>query len=78
MAEYVVDYERYMNVVPPDLREFAVLAEPLTIAEKALGQIFWMMQRRPPWLDPHTPRQERGAGFPRWCSASARSGCWAP
>ncbi len=63
MTEYVVDYERYMNVVPPDLREFAVLAEPLTIAEKALGQIFWMMQRRPPWLDPQTPRRERGGGL---------------
>ena len=63
MTEYVVDSERYMNVVPPDLREIAVLAEPLTIAEKALGQIFWMMQRRPPWLDPQTPSHERGAGL---------------
>jgi threonine dehydrogenase-like Zn-dependent dehydrogenase len=35
MTEYVVDSERYMTVVPPDLREIAVLAEPLTIAEKA-------------------------------------------
>ena len=33
MTEYVVDSERYMTVVPPDLRDFAVLAEPLTIAE---------------------------------------------
>ena len=63
MTEYVVDYERYMNVVPPDLREIAVLAEPLTIAEKALAQIFWMMQHRPPWLDPQTPAQERGSGL---------------
>ena len=63
MTEYVVDHERYMNVVPPDLREVAVLAEPLTIAEKALAQIFWMMQYRPPWLDPQTPRQERGSGL---------------
>ena len=63
MTEYVVDYERYMNVVPPDLREIAVLAEPLTIAEKALAQIFWMMQHRPPWLDPQTPSQERGSGL---------------
>ena len=63
MAEYVVEYERYMNVVPPDLRKIAVLAEPLTIAEKALAQIFWMMQHRPPWLDPQTPRQERGGGL---------------
>lgn len=36
MTEYVVDHERYMNLVPPDLREVAVLTEPLTIAEKAL------------------------------------------
>jgi glucose 1-dehydrogenase len=63
MTEYVVDSERYMTVVPPDLREIAVLAEPLTIAEKALAQTFWMMQHRPPWLDPQTPSQERGRGL---------------
>ena len=63
MAEYVVDHERYMNLVPSGLREIAVLAEPLTIAEKALAQIFWTMQHRPPWLDPHTPSQERGQGL---------------
>ena len=63
MTEYVVDRERYMNLVPPDLREIAVLAEPLTIAEKALGQITWMMQQRPPWLDPQTPGEERGRGL---------------
>jgi threonine dehydrogenase-like Zn-dependent dehydrogenase len=49
--------------VPPGLREIAVLAEPLTIAEKALAQIFWMMQNRPPWLDPQTRAGERGRGF---------------
>ena len=63
MAEYVLDQEQYMNVVPPGLREIAVLAEPLTIAEKALAQIFWMMQHRPPWLDPRTPGGERGMGL---------------
>ena len=63
MAEYVVDRERYMNLVPPDLREIAVLAEPLTIAEKALAQIFWMMQNRPPWLDPQTRAGEQGRGL---------------
>jgi len=63
MTEYVVDRERYMSLVPPDLREIAVLAEPLTIAEKALGQILWMMQHRPPWLDPATPAEERGRGL---------------
>jgi threonine dehydrogenase-like Zn-dependent dehydrogenase len=63
MAEYVVDHERHMNLVPPGLREIAVLAEPLTIAEKALAQISGMMQHRPPWLDPQAPAQERGQGL---------------
>ena len=63
MAESVAEHERYLNLVPPDLREIAVLAEPLTIAEKALEQIFWVMRRRPPWLDPETPRDERGRGL---------------
>jgi threonine dehydrogenase-like Zn-dependent dehydrogenase len=63
LAEYVVEHERYLNPVPPDLREIAVLAEPLTIAEKALVQIFWMMRQRPPWLDPDTPGEERGRGL---------------
>jgi glucose 1-dehydrogenase len=63
MTEYVVDHERHMNPVPPDLREIAALAEPLTIAEKALGQVSWMMRQRPPWLDPQTPSEERGRGL---------------
>jgi glucose 1-dehydrogenase len=63
MTEYVVERERYLNVVPPGLREIAVLAEPLTIAEKAIAQIFWMMQHRPPWLDPQIPGEERGRGL---------------
>jgi len=63
MTSYVVERERYLNLVPPDLREIAVLAEPLTIAEKALGQIFWVMRQRPPWLGPDTPVEERGRGL---------------
>ena len=63
MAEYVVNHEQYMNVVPSHLRDIAVLAEPLTIAEKAVAQIFWVMQQRPPWIDPETPSEERGQGL---------------
>jgi glucose 1-dehydrogenase len=63
MAEYAVDQERYLNLVPPDLREIAVLTEPLTIAEKAHSQITWTMQQRPPWLDPQTPGEQRGKGL---------------
>ena len=63
MTESVIDHERNMIPVPPELREIAVLAEPLTIAEKALAQIFWTMQQRPPWLDPDTPSEQRGKGL---------------
>jgi len=63
MAEYVVDIERNVVRVPPGLGEIAVLTEPLTIAEKALAQVLWLMQYRPPWLDPATPPAERGNGL---------------
>jgi threonine dehydrogenase-like Zn-dependent dehydrogenase len=48
MAQFVVDDEKYMNLVPPELREMAVLVEPLTIAEKGLSQV-WQVQQRLPW-----------------------------
>jgi threonine dehydrogenase-like Zn-dependent dehydrogenase len=59
MTEFVVDYEQFMRLVPSDLREVAVLVEPLTIAEKAMAQVFWLMQHRPPWIDPEVPNVER-------------------
>jgi threonine dehydrogenase-like Zn-dependent dehydrogenase len=54
MAQLVVDDEKYMNPVPPELREVAVLVEPLTIAEKGLAQV-WQVQQRLPWGCPTTP-----------------------
>jgi len=48
MTGFVVDDEQYMNVVPAHLREVGVLVEPLTIAEKALTQV-WQVQQRLPW-----------------------------
>lgn len=51
MTEYVVDSERFMLPVPKSLREFAVLVEPLTIAEKALIEV-WQVQQRLPWSCP--------------------------
>ena len=48
MTERVVDHEKYMNVVPRELRDVAILTEPLTIAEKALRQIE-DVQLRLPW-----------------------------
>jgi threonine dehydrogenase-like Zn-dependent dehydrogenase len=48
MTERAVDDERYMHRVPPELRDLGVLVEPLTIAEKALIQV-WDIQERLPW-----------------------------
>jgi glucose 1-dehydrogenase len=50
MTEIVVDSVRYMNPVPAELRDVAVLVEPLTIAEKALIQV-WDVQERLPWVE---------------------------
>lgn len=47
MTELVVDDESFLNVVPPEIREVAVLVEPLTIAEKALAQVRQVQQRLP-------------------------------
>jgi glucose 1-dehydrogenase len=54
MAQFVVDDEKYMNPVPIELRDVAVLVEPLTIAEKGLTQV-WQVQQRLPWSCPVTP-----------------------
>jgi glucose 1-dehydrogenase len=58
MTELVVDDERYMNVVPRALREVGVLVEPLTIAEKALAQV-WQVQQRLPWACAFTPGEPK-------------------
>jgi len=54
MAQFVVDDENYMNPVPKELRDVAVLVEPLTIAEKGLAQV-WNIQQRLPWGCPIVP-----------------------
>lgn len=54
MADYVVDEAAFLHVVPPQLREVAVLTEPLTIAEKAVRE-FVFLQQRLSWLDPTEP-----------------------
>ena len=54
MTEFVVEEQQYLNPVPRELRDVAVLVEPLTIAEKSLEQL-WMVQRRLPWDCPDDP-----------------------
>jgi threonine dehydrogenase-like Zn-dependent dehydrogenase len=47
MTEFVVDDQRYMVPVPKELREVAVLLEPLTVAEKAAEQVRALAARLP-------------------------------
>jgi hypothetical protein len=60
MTEFFVDDERYMNVLPAHLREVGVLIEPLTIAEKALTQV-WQVQQRLPWEVPMPGSDQKSA-----------------
>ncbi len=48
MTELVVEDAQYAFAVPRELRDVAVLVEPLTIAEKAVAQL-WAVQQRLPW-----------------------------
>jgi threonine dehydrogenase-like Zn-dependent dehydrogenase len=59
MTELVVDEAQYMNPVPRVLRDVAILVEPLTIAEKALIQL-WQVQERLPWACPVEPGRASG------------------
>jgi glucose 1-dehydrogenase len=47
MTEFVVDDEQYVVKVPRELRDVAVLIEPLTVAEKAAEQVRVLTQRLP-------------------------------
>lgn len=61
MTELVVEEEQYLNVVPAALRDVAVLVEPLTIAEKAVTQL-WQVQQRLPWVLPVEPGEPPAHG----------------
>lgn len=61
MTEHVVDEEPYLCKVPTELREVAVLMEPLSVAEKGLEQI-WKVQQRLPWLSPEAQAKPSGEG----------------
>jgi len=61
MTEFFVEDEEHLNRVPPDLRDIAVLVEPLTVAEKALTQV-WQVQQRLPWNGVPDSIKGRGQG----------------
>ncbi len=50
LAERVVDEQRYMVPVPAELRDVAVLTQPLSVAEAAL-KLVESVQRRLPWSE---------------------------
>jgi threonine dehydrogenase-like Zn-dependent dehydrogenase len=62
MTEFYVDDERYFTAVPANLRDVAVLVEPLTVAEKAMEQV-WELQKRLPWVREDAPPDARGTGL---------------
>jgi threonine dehydrogenase-like Zn-dependent dehydrogenase len=47
-AEYVVDKEQYVVYVPPELEPVGVLAEPLSVAEKAIDETLRIQTARLP------------------------------
>lgn len=51
MTEVVVEDQAYLTRLPAGLRQYGVLVEPLTIAEKGLEQV-WNVQDRLPWKRP--------------------------
>ena len=61
MTEFVVEDEQYLNPVAHSIRDVAVLVEPLTIAEKALAQL-WQIQQRLPWTLPPEPGEPPAHG----------------
>src|SRR5207247_1808942 len=72
LTEFYVDEEKYLTCVPPELRDVAVLVEPLTVAEKGLAQVRefnsacrGLTRRRPP--------ANSGQEKTRSCLAQARS-----
>ena len=62
MTETFVEEDKYLTPVPKDLRDLAVMAEPLTIAEKGLTQA-WQVQKRLNWE--HDNRDGKGRGYGR-------------
>lgn len=50
LTEYFVEQEKHLSIVPKEISDVAVLVEPLTIAEKALNQV-WAVQSRLPWTN---------------------------
>ena len=62
MTEYFVEEETFLTPVPKTLRDVAVMAEPLTVAEKGLAQAWQVQKRVPGWEHPSHDGKGRGFG----------------
>ena len=62
LTEHYVEDAKYLTFVPRALREIGVLVEPLTVAEKAMAQV-WRLQERLPWVNPKHAQNGRGTGL---------------
>ena len=62
MTEYFVEEETFLTPVPKTLRDVAVMAEPLTVAEKGLAQAWQVQKRVPGWEHPNHDGKGRGFG----------------
>ena len=62
MTEQWVEDEAYLTPVPKEMRDLAVMAEPLTIAEKGLAQMWVVQQRVPGWAHDNSDGKSRGFG----------------
>jgi hypothetical protein len=71
MTDQLVDDARFMVRLPDELRAVGVLTEPLTIAQKALDEL-WRAQDRLPWIDAGAAPDAADAGTARWSSEPAR------
>jgi glucose 1-dehydrogenase len=64
LTENIVEQEENLNFVPRTLEEIAVLAEPLTVTEKAFDQIA-AIQSRLPWLNRSAARSGQDSNSPQ-------------
>ena len=62
MTSYFVEEAAYLTLVPESLRDVAVMAEPLTVAEKGLDQAWQVQQRVPGWEYHNRDGKGRGHG----------------
>ena len=49
MAEYYVEHPKFLNKIPKEIRDFAVLLEPMSVVQKGIDHTFLLQQRLKGW-----------------------------